>query len=59
MRIPSGDARLIECVVFTDPQGRELFNLRKKLFKISKSFHGVGPDGNDLFEVKGHLSREI
>lgn len=41
---------------FTDPQENEIFTLKNKHFKLQKSFHGVGPDGNDIFEVKGHFS---
>ena len=37
-------------------QGKELFSLKNKHLTIHKSFHGVGPDGHDLFEVKGHFS---
>ncbi|KAL9125445.1 MAG: hypothetical protein Q9217_005354 [Psora testacea] len=37
-------------------EGKELFALKNKLFKISKSFYAEGPNGATLFEVKGHFS---
>ncbi|MCJ1274878.1 hypothetical protein MMC21_002676 [Puttea exsequens] len=42
--------------VFTDIQGKELFALKNKHFTIHKSFHAEGPDGKDLFVVKGEFS---
>ena len=44
-------------IVFTDIQGKELFALKNKHFTIHKSFHAEGPDGKDLFVVKGEFSR--
>lgn len=43
-------------VVFTDVQGNELFALKNKHFTIHKSFHAEGPNGKDLFVVKGEFS---
>ena len=45
-------------VVFTDVQGNELFALKNKHFTIHKSFHAEGPNGKDLFVVKGEFSRQ-
>ncbi|MCJ1455981.1 hypothetical protein MMC28_006338 [Mycoblastus sanguinarius] len=42
--------------VFTDVQGHELFALKNKHFTIHKSFHAEGPNGKDLFVVKGEFS---
>ncbi len=44
------------CLVFTDIQGHELFALKNKHFTIHKSFHAEGPDGKDVFVVKGQFS---
>ena len=43
-------------LVFSDPQGNELFSLKNRHFTISKSFYGEAPDGSTIFEVKGHFS---
>ena len=48
---------ILRVTVFVDSAGNELFHLRHKLLAISKSFYGESPDGKDLFEVKGHFSR--
>jgi hypothetical protein len=40
-------------------QGNELFALKNKHFSLHKSYHGEGPDGKDLFEVKGHFSGSL
>ena len=45
-------------IVFTDVQGNELFALKNKHFTIHKSFHAEGPNGKDLFVVKGEFSRQ-
>jgi hypothetical protein len=37
-------------------QGNLLFSLKNKHFTLHKSFHAEGPDGKDLFVVKGHFS---
>ena len=42
---------------FSDPRGTELFALKDKKCALSKSFRGVGPNGEELFKVKGHWSR--
>ena len=42
---------------FSDPRGTELFALKDKKCALSKSFRGVGPNGEALFKVKGHWSR--
>ncbi|KAF2434853.1 hypothetical protein EJ08DRAFT_581425, partial [Tothia fuscella] len=41
---------------FTDMKGREHFTLKNKLLSFHKSFKGIGPDGFELFEVKGHFA---
>ena len=41
---------------FSDPRGTELFALKDKKCALSKSFRGVGPNGEKLFKVKGHWS---
>jgi hypothetical protein len=45
--------------VFTDIQGNELFALQNKHLSLHKSFHAEGPNGKDIFLVKGHFSREL
>ena len=41
---------------FTDIHDNKLFSLKNKHFTIHKSFKAEGPDGKDLFEVKGHFA---
>ncbi|TKA21673.1 hypothetical protein B0A50_08762 [Salinomyces thailandicus] len=40
---------------FTDMQGQELFTLTNKTISLHKSMHGVSPNGQHDFEVKGHF----
>lgn len=39
--------------------GNPLFTLKNKHLAIAKSFYGVAPDGQEVFQVKGHFSRKF
>lgn len=39
-----------------DLDRNRLFSLQTKLLSLHKTFRGVGPDGQDMFTVKGHSS---
>jgi uncharacterized protein YxjI len=41
---------------FADSHGRPLFSLRTRLLSLHKSFYAEGPNGENLFEVKGKFS---
>ncbi|KIW39399.1 uncharacterized protein PV06_09170 [Exophiala oligosperma] len=41
---------------FTDMQDNEIFTLRNKHIALHKSFYGVAPNGQEVFQVKGHFS---
>jgi uncharacterized protein YxjI len=45
-------------LVFYDMQRNEIFALKNRHFTIHKSFHAEGPDGKDIFVVKGRFSRK-
>lgn len=44
---------------FATASGQKLFDLRKKLIAIHKTFYAEAPDGNVLFEVKGKFSSKF
>ncbi|KAL6248111.1 hypothetical protein RBB50_004365 [Rhinocladiella similis] len=41
---------------FTDMQDNEIFTLKNKHIALHKSFYAVGPNGQEVFQVKGHFS---
>ncbi|KIW21128.1 hypothetical protein PV08_01708 [Exophiala spinifera] len=41
---------------FIDMQGNEIFTLKNKHIALHKSFYAVGPNGEEVFKVKGHFS---